>query len=364
MRKMLGFLAGWMAASLVSVAQTAPKKIDNDLVFNKEKYSQKNINLPDKALTKLEFPLLERIEVVDVRSDSSCIGFRNRRTEKNNQTLQFSAGLKSDLETFLNKNSHYGNGPYAAVLVVKNYWVNEFGVDEDEEDKISDNRSGKYNFRKSALRATFDLYLSRDDAYYVAYRFDTLATAFLGILDFADNYLGPLLISSVSRLQEINPDVHIANKRKFSRKEFENYYEQRWDKPILKSNQYVKGVYKNFTEFVNNQPSIVQYVVKKDKLVDMLYIPVGKDQLSPARDVWGYCDGNKIFIKSGENFYPLVRVQNAFYFLGSKELLREQDDYYMPPDPYTGTSMRVVSEPYLRNRLVPMKVDMDKGTTY
>jgi hypothetical protein len=96
----------------------------------------------------------------------------------------------------------------------------------------------------------------------------------------------------------------------------------------------------------------------------MLYVPVGKDQLSPARDVWGYCDGNKIFIKSGENFYLLVRVQNAFYFLGSKELMREQDDYYMPLDPYTGTSMRVVSEPYLRNRLVPMKVDMEKGTTY
>jgi hypothetical protein len=41
MLKMPGFLAGWMAASLVSVAQTAPKKIDNDLVFNREKYSQK-----------------------------------------------------------------------------------------------------------------------------------------------------------------------------------------------------------------------------------------------------------------------------------------------------------------------------------
>jgi hypothetical protein len=122
--------------------------------------------------------------------------------------------------------------------------VNEFGIDEDEEDKVSDNRNGKYNFRKSALRATIDLYLSKDDAYYVAYRFDTLATAFLGILDFTDNYLAPLLISSVNRLQEINPDVHIVSKRKFSRKELQDYYAQRWDKPILKSNQYVKGVYK------------------------------------------------------------------------------------------------------------------------
>src|SRR6476659_8991321 len=117
MLKMPGFLAGWMAASLVSVAQTAPK----------------NISLPEKPLTKLEFPFLERIKIVDMRSDTSCIGFRNRRTEKNNQTLQFSAGLKSELETFLNKNSHYGNGPYDAELVVKNYWVNEFGIDEDEE---------------------------------------------------------------------------------------------------------------------------------------------------------------------------------------------------------------------------------------
>ena len=361
---MLGLFLVWMAVSFISVGQTAPKKIDNDLVFNKEKYSQKNINLIDKTGAKLEFPFLERIEVIDMRADTSCMGFRNRRTEKNNQTLHFTSGLKSEFESFLKKNSHFGNGPYAAQLVVRNYWVNEFGVDEDEDDKVSDNRSGKYNFRKSALRATFDFYLSKNDEYYVAYRFDTVASAFLGILDFTESYLGPLLRSSMNRLQEINPEVHIVNKRKFNRTELQNYYAQRWDKPILKSDHYTKGVYKNFNEFLNNQPSILQYVVKKDKLVDILYIPIGKDQLSPARDVWGYCDGNKIFIKSGENFYPLVRVQNAFYFLGSKELMREQDDYYVPPDPYTGTSMRVVSEPYLRNRLVPMKLDMEKGNVY
>jgi len=33
-------------------------------------------------------------------------------------------------------------------------------------------------------------------------------------------------------------------------------------------------------------------------------------------------------------------------------------------DPYMGMNMRASSEAYLRNRLYPMKVDMEKGTTY
>ena len=103
--------------------------------------------------------------------------------------------------------------------------------------------------------------------------------------------------------------------------------------------------------------------VKKDKLVDVLYIPLANDEMTAARDVWGYCDGKKFFIKSGENFYPLVRVQNTFYFLGSKELTKEQDDYYTY-DPYTGTNMRITTEPYLRNRLFPMKLDIEKGIVY
>jgi hypothetical protein len=349
---------------VVSFSQSA-SKIDYDLVFNKAKYGQKNISLDHKYDKKPSFPFLEKIEVVDVRSDTTCIGFRNRNTEKNNQILQFTNGLKAEFESFLAKTSIFAGDPkaYGAVLVVRDYWINEFEVDENDKDKFTENRGGWYNARKTALRATFDIYLVKDDACYVAYRFDTLATAFLNIKEFSEAYLETILCNSLLRLQTLNPQTHIVNKRKFTRNELHAYYAGRWNKPIITDVVPESGVYRNFTEFLNNKPSVTNFVVRKDKLVDVLYVPTGNAEMTPARDVWGYCDGKNIFIKSGENYYPLVKVQNGFYFLGSKELMKSQDDYYMY-DPYMGTNMRVNSEAYLRNRLFPMKVDMDKGVAY
>ena len=340
-------------------------RVDYDLVFNKSKYPQKNISLVPKPGIRLEFPFLEKIEVVDARSDSTCIGFRTRSTEKNNQILQFSKGLKAEFEFFFRKMIKFNPDTNAAtaILVVRNYWINEFDVDENDNDKFTENRSGKYAARKTALRATFDFYFAKNDAYYVAYRFDTLASAFLNIKEFSENYLENILQNSISRLQLIDPTTHVINKRKFTRGELEAYYRARWDKPILTDSELVRGVYKNFTEFLSNRPSIERFVVKKDKLVDILYVPLKNEEMTVARDVWGYCDGKKIFIKSGENYYLLVRVQNGFYFLGSKELIKTQDDSYMY-DPYMGMNMRVTSESYLKNRLFPLKVDMEKGNTY
>ena len=349
---------------LVSFSQSATK-IDYDLVFNKAKYGQKNISLNPKYDKKLSFPDLEKIEVIDARSDTTCIGFRNRNSEKNNQILQFTNGLKSEFESFLTRNGEYSHqsNAFSAVLVVRNYWINEFEEDENDKDKFIENRSGWYAARKTALRETFDIYFARNDGYYVAYRFDTIAAAFLNIKEFSEAYLEGILTNSLLRLQTINPETHIVNKRKFTRQELKEYYAGRWDKPIIRDSVPQKGVYKNFTEFLNNKPSITNFVVKKDKLVDVLYVPVGKSEMAAARDVWGYSDGKYIFIKSGENFYPLVKVQNGFYFLGSKELMKTQDDYYIY-DPYMGTSLRTNSEAFLRNRLYPMRVDMEKGTTY
>jgi len=349
---------------LTMFAQTA-NKVDYDYVFNKARYPQKQLFLNTRIDKKLDFPLLEKIEVIDARSDTSCVGFRTRNTEKNNYLLQFPNGLKLEFEIFFKKFINFRTEPggYTSTIVVRNYWINEFDVDENEDDKFVENRGGRYAARKTGLRATFDIYLEKDDEYFVAYRFDTLASAFLNIKDFSEAYLGDIVQNSIKRLQSIQPETHTANKRKFSRPELEEYYKGRWNKPILKDSVLRRGVYKNFTEFLNNQPSNDRYVVQKDKLIDILYVPMKNGELAVARDVWGYCDGKKIFIKSGENYFLLVRVQNGFYFLGSKELMKSQDEYYMY-DPYMGTNMRVTSESYLKNRLFPLKVDMEKGTIY
>jgi len=362
--KNVRFLCALVLLGLGAFGQSTTK-VDNDFVFNKERYSRKNVSLNHKNHKKADFPRLEKIEVVDARADSSCIGFRAKGSEKSNQLLQFQYGLKKEFEDYFKGVINFARDTsgYSAVLVVRNYWINEFGVDEDDMDKFTDKRTGRFSSEKTALHATFDFYITTGDKYFVAYRFDTLATAFISIKDFADAYLGQILDGSLQRLQMINPAENIIGKRSFTRSELYNYYAQRWDKPIMKVKTFEKGVYKNFAEFANNHPSISHFVVRKDKLADVLYLPADNNELVPARDVWGYSDGKNIFIKSGENYYLLVRVQNSFYFMGSKELMKMQDEYYSY-DPYTNMNMRSTSEPYLKNRLFPMRLDVEKGVAY
>jgi hypothetical protein len=347
---------------LFSFAQSA-SKVDKEYVFRTAALVQKKVTLSPKTHLQYNFPNLEKIEVIDARSDSSCIGFKTRSSEKKNDQIKFTLGLKNEFEKFFNLVGRFNLDAkaYSVTLVVRDFWLNQFEVDADEKDKTLDNRIGSYEASKTTLRATFDIFLRKNNEYFVGYRFDTIATAFLDMKEFTDEYLPSVVQSSLAKLESIDPDTHIANKRKFTRDQLEEYYLRRWEKPILKGAEFQRGVYKNFSEFLNNRPTITQFVVKKDKLTDIIYITDDGGQSRAVRDVWGYCDGKNFFIKSGENYFMLVRVQNGFYFLGSKELINAQDEYHHYDN---GMDFPTYSAPYLKNRLVPMRVDMEKGTAY
>ena len=166
----------------------------------------------------------------------------------------------------------------------------------------------------------------------------------------------------------------LQKKRKFSADEVKKHYDDRWNKPILKTDTLSSGVYRSFSEFINNRPSIRGYSIQKTKLADVLYSSGDGGEAIPLRDVWGYCDGQRIFIKSGENFFMLVKKQNSFYFLGSRELtkaapLNENQSTIQRPFPYVdryaGPEMQAFgNDHYLTNRLEPLKVDMEKGSVY
>ncbi len=40
----------------------------------------------------------------------------------------------------------------------------------------------------------------------------------------------------------------------------------------------------------------------------------------PARDTWGYSDGDRLFIKSTDNYFALVKGANTFYVRGFKDV--------------------------------------------
>lgn len=66
---------------------------------------------------------------------------------------------------------------------------------------------------------------------------------------------------------------------------------------VIYSTVFKKGIYRTFDEFKFNNPSIVDEFNVSNKRVSILDIKTGKYKKIKNRNVWGFCDGEKIFVR-------------------------------------------------------------------
>jgi len=88
------------------------------------------------------------------------------------------------------------------------------------------------------------------------------------------------------------------------------------NKPILKGDSLHQGFYRDFTEFVNNNPTFV-YVNEEalHNLLVVMHYRTGKNMSTEAPDTtyWGYCDGKNIYIRYAYDFFQLERKDDEYY---------------------------------------------------
>ena len=153
--------------------------------------------------------------------------------------------------------------------------------------------------------------------------------------------------------------------------EIEAHNQKYSDIPVLKDRALVRGVYFSFEEFKNNNPGQRDFEVEKDKLIDLIFIKQGDGKLAPARDVWGYCDGKYLYIRSMDNYFLLQREGNAFYIYGAKEFKHKKVAH--DPGIDTGSNTMVGETTHFKNplqktskrhlalELKPYELDLDNG---
>lgn len=91
-----------------------------------------------------------------------------------------------------------------------------------------------------------------------------------------------------------------------------------FDLPILKPGQPERGIYITYNDFLNNNPSIKDFIIIKDKKTESLTIPGSADSL--INKAWGYFDGTDLNIHINNNYYRMVRSQNTFEIAGPRKL--------------------------------------------
>ena len=68
------------------------------------------------------------------------------------------------------------------------------------------------------------------------------------------------------------------------------------DNYIINTTAYNKGIYKTFEEFKYNRPSIVDNYTFDKKNLWLTDRQTGKLKKLKKREIWGFCDGSKIFV--------------------------------------------------------------------
>jgi hypothetical protein len=315
-----------------------------------------SLSLDKQAI--VNYPVLfDSIRVLDYRSDTSRIGIVGTEP-RYQQDIRFHQPVTTQLSAYFNAGYTYPKGGYHLLVVVKNLWVSnkiEFRHNLDGES------AWNISFR-------FEAYAQVQNGYVPVTYLDTTVIGFSRSAAFVTTRVVPGLIAEfMDKVATHDLDVDVIAKRTVSFEQVDSFCRVRFDYPMDTTTTLLKGVYANVNEFRNNQPSISQYEIGKDKGADItLSIPDGNGHFVYTHTAWGFCDGTQAFVMMDGNVFPILRVHHQFYVLGSREYRSNSVwiPLFIPLGPAAGVSgIMDVSENVKRTlRLFRLNVHSGKVT--
>jgi len=280
----------------------------------------------------------DTIEFRDVRYDTSFLAMvyplvHISRTY--NVKIDLRGGFARNVTSYFNQYYSTANSYANKSLVC---YVKKFSI-TPEHDLLEYFNTG--NLKDNVLNQVdieIECYFRKGDSLFPAVRFDTSYTHHFSVpvLNPAEQ-IRRLLHPLMNKIEQVNLE-HVEKRTSYTGTDIAKRYEQRFDIPILKASAYNKGVYRTFSEFRNNAPSIDSFSVSTDKLkvnesnmalfdpesllwkefqtknTAIFLYDENRNLITPS-EVFGYCDGTTIWIQHGAFFYPLERIGNAFEFM-------------------------------------------------
>lgn len=256
-----------------------------------------------------------KIIVYDYRFDTSKLGYFEY-SQRSFEEIK----LKQSWTVLLNryfKNNLDASSPSTLFLFIRSYWLKRGIFDELSNKKIKQRAWGEDLESAGACLAAIDVYSGNDSTMKALFRVEE---SFLNFYNFnktkIDNWIFLPFDSVVHRLQREDVAGLTRQKRDLRLSEVHAHYANRLNLPVLNT-PVRKGVFLSFNDFKKNQPYETEFKLKTSKLTDELYA-VTKNSEELLADYWGFYDGTSLFIRSGYNVFPAIRLHNTFEILGAK----------------------------------------------
>jgi hypothetical protein len=280
-------------------------------------YSKKAIILTDSTekIGELKIPFAD-IRIIDARFDQTKIGyiyntFLLNRISSDKSAAVFPDSLKRYLKVFLGKFLQTDPDSKDTLLIlVKTFRISDFlqsTVDAyGVEIKLTLNFSASFFSNRNGLNHRL---FSIDDVLmkYVDWIHEKKK------VKHNEGTRADALVSMLYKLLQGKSWQLPNTTNPYTMAEIENAVYQRFQLPIL-TEPYRKGLYRSFSEFTGNKPfdSAIIYQYKNNKIVAVL-----NQQMQPVNlsDIWGLCDGNRVYINYNNEIAPMIRVDKGFEFL-------------------------------------------------
>lgn len=301
------------------------------------KYSYHILSAEKNKKSEVRLPY-DTIIFKDVRYDTTffAMSYPILRVSKTyNIKENFSGGFSNNLSTYFNNYFTTSNSNQDKTLVC---FIKKFSITLQYDFLEHYNTGNLRDNIMNQVNIAIECYYQHGDTLTPAVRFDTsythrFPTIILDVPAQVKKLLQPLIL----KIEQSSFD-RISNRKGYTKPEVLKRYMDRFNIPILTVNSYKKGVYKNFIEFKNNAPSIDSFTISTDKMkvnatgtknFDLtslayralqtantaIFLYDKNNQFISPSEVFGFSDGNNLWIQHGAFFYPLEKVFNAFEFM-------------------------------------------------
>ena len=305
----------------------------------------------------------KNVVVIDNRFDTSKLGYKKvfSKYQKMKTTKGLAETIQQKIHTAI-QNSMDTLSSGSLYIFINHLWIQQTTNRELSKRRISQPNTN-YDTNFVSCNATIESYILDKELFYPLLKIDSTISV-MGVLwsqvDKSISIPFQLLLDELAAMD-------LNRKRKpVPSSVLSDHYKARLKYPILNSDSYLKGVYLNYRDFLNNKVTYPFFEVEYGRVTDELYV-VDNGNKRLQDKLWGFNDGENIFIKIGFNFFELSRENFTYELIGAKVL--KQNASLMKTnsggDLFSLGIDNIRSERKIRiSTYRPLQLNMDTGEPY
>jgi hypothetical protein len=264
--------------------------------------SLSTIDIDDKHLP------FSKIEIIDQRQDPNCFAYEHTGAKAESFSyVNIDKNPIESLEKFFRKQFLFNDTENVLIMVPKVLWL-----DFSEQDSVNSRKDVLTHTKKYGVFVDVDFFIKKNKAYY-------FLQSIKGIYDFKWK-LGYTKRSKMLSTAIAQMIIDVKNKYNKNDSLAITNLPKTIETNTFKVPQ--KGVYTSYKDFVNNNPTYINYKILSSSTIDCIVVH-NNDTL--CNNVFAICDTTNAYIYYDNNFFKMSVFENSVkVYRGNKIIERKE----------------------------------------